>query len=52
MDFPGKYRADVVGVGSNGSQAPGFGVTGAVSVPEGQTIIARRFNAGFEVRDG
>ena len=30
----------------------GFEVMGTVSVPEGQTIIARRFNAGFEVREG
>ena len=31
----------------------GLGIGGgAVSVPEGQTIIARRFNAGFQVREG
>ncbi len=48
----GKYQSEEGGVGSNRGEALGFGETGAVSVPEGQTIIARRFNAGFEVREG
>ena len=29
-----------------------FALNWAVSVPEGQTTIARRFNAGFKVREG